>query len=153
MLVVSDTSPITSLLVIGKVDILRDIYQEIIIPPAVADELNAYHKQLPSFVSIARAKNVEKVEALTAQLDQGEAEAIVLAKETRADYLLIDETIGRSIACGENIPVVGLVGVLLVAKKRGIIASLGEMLDELQEKAGFYLGDDVRRLALVAAGE
>jgi len=153
MLVVSDTSPITALLSIGKVQLLRDIYGSVIIPIAVATELRSYHGDIPPFVETAEVKDRSAVMALSVQLDLGEAEAIVLAKELHADRLLIDEAIGRSVARREGVPVVGLVGVLLIAKKQALIASVADALVSLEQAAGFYLSDDVKSLAIREAGE
>jgi predicted nucleic acid-binding protein len=95
----------------------------------------------------------DMVETLCLELDRGEAEAIVLAKELEADYLLMDESIGRRVASRESLTVVGVVGVLLLAKERAFIPSVREVMDELRSKAGFYLGDVVRAAVLAAAGE
>jgi predicted nucleic acid-binding protein len=83
----------------------------------------------------------------------GEAEAIELAKELKADRLLIDERKGRRLAVQEGVPVIGLVGMVLLAKKKGLIASAGAMLDRLQEEAGMYLTDDIRNEALKSVAE
>ena len=153
MLVVSDTSPLTSLLSIGKVELLRDIYGAVIIPEAVASELRSYHDSIPAFVDTAEVKDVAAVEELAVQLDRGEAESIVLAKEVQADRLLIDEALGRSVARSEGVPVIGLVGVLLIAKKRALVSSVSDLLDCLENEAGFYLSDDVKSMAIKEAGE
>ena len=153
MLVVSDTSPITSLLAIHRIDLLKQLYGAVAIPPAVKDELEVCHSNLPSFLREIEPKNAEKVQVLTSRLDHGEAEAIVLAGEMHADCLLMDESLGRTVAREEDIPVIGLVGVLLLAKERGMITNIGHMLDALQEQAGFYLAENVRRFALKSAGE
>ena len=153
MLVVSDTSPITSLISIRKVEILQDIYETVLIPQAVAVELQSYHDGIPSFIETAQIKDVSAVQELSVRLDRGEAESIVLAKESRADYLLIDESLGRSVARSEGVPVVGLVGVLLIAKKRALVSSVTDALESLEQEAGFYLPDDVKSMAIKEAGE
>jgi predicted nucleic acid-binding protein len=76
-----------------------------------------------------------------------------LAKELKADRLLIDERKGRRLAVQEGVPVIGLVGMVLLAKKKGLIASAGAMLDRLQEEAGMYLTDDIRNEALKSVAE
>jgi predicted nucleic acid-binding protein len=67
--------------------------------------------------------------------------------------LLIDERKGRRLAVQEGVPVIGLVGMVLLAKKKGLIASAGAMLDRLQEEAGMYLTDDIRNEALKSVAE
>ena len=76
-----------------------------------------------------------------------------MAKEIHADLLLIDETLGREAARHENLPVIGLVGVLLIAKKKGLISSLGEVVELLENEAGFYLSRRLKARVLDVAGE
>lgn len=153
MIVVSDTSPLTSLLQIGHERLLRDLYGNVIIPEAVERELRQCHTILPSFLKVVWAKDRETVARLENELDLGEAEAITVAKEVRADVLLIDERRGRSIAIREGIPVVGLLGVLIVAKKKGMIASLEQVLESLEKKADFRLATSLKFRALREVGE
>ena len=87
MLVVSDTTAITSLLKIGRAGILTQLFRKIVVPPAVHDELLKYHKEVPSFLQVNTLKDRSEVLPLLQRLDLGEAEAIVLALELRADAL------------------------------------------------------------------
>lgn len=153
MIVVSDTSPITALLTIQQIDLLARLYGEVKIPPAVAEELLAYHAELPEFIQTTPVAFSPLLDQLKRQLDRGEAEAIVLAKELHADLLLIDESLGRDAARHEHLPVIGLMGVLLIAKKKGLIASLRDLMERLETEAGFYLSRPVKEKVLAAAGE
>ena len=153
MIVVSDTSPITSLLVIHRLTILEQLFSTVLIPPAVEAELKAYHADLPPFIEVHELTDPEQALTLEESLDRGEAEAIVLAAETHADLILMDERTGRSIASQRGLHVIGLAGVLVLAKRRGLIGSVDEVLHELESDAGFYLSAEVRRLALGHAGE
>jgi uncharacterized protein len=153
MIVVSDTSPITALITIQQIDLLRQLYGEVKIPPAVAKELFAYHAELPSFIQTVPVVNIPLLAELKRHLDLGEAEAIVLAKEIHADLLLIDESLGREAARHEHLPVIGLMGVLLIAKKKGLIFILSEIIERLESEAGFYLSRPVKERVLAAAGE
>lgn len=83
----------------------------------------------------------------------GEAEAIELAKELRADRLLIDERKGRRLAPLEGVPVIGLLGVVLLAKRRQLIPSARALLQRLETEAGMYLSEDIRNAALRTVGE
>jgi hypothetical protein len=83
MIVVSDTSPLTTLKQIGRVELLRELYGEVLIPEAVRDELSAAHESLPGFVECVPVADRRAVNSLLEKLDAGEAEAIVLAKERR----------------------------------------------------------------------
>ena len=153
MIVVSDTSPITALLSVGQVDLLHSLYGNVVIPPAVDAELRAYHAELPDFIQVMPVQTNALLIRLERELDQGEAEAIVLAKTIQADLLLMDEMLGRRAAQKEHLPVIGLMGVLLLAKKKGHISSLGSLIDRLESEAGFYLSRSVKERVLCAAGE
>jgi predicted nucleic acid-binding protein len=153
MIVVSDTSAITSLLQIGRADILTRIYSEIFIPGAVRDELLQGHSSIPDFIQYRAVADHAGVQRLLAELDLGEAEAIILAKELNADELLIDETLGRRVATREGVNVIGLLGVLLEAKGRGVVNSVREIAEELETKAGFRLSKTVKEILYREAGE
>jgi hypothetical protein len=152
MIVVSDTSPITTLLQIGKADLLHKLYGEVLIPKAVRDELSGTHPSLPSFFKCVPARDLKAVDSLLTELDAGEAEAIVLAKEKGA-LLLIDEIDGRGVAAREGIFFIGLLGVLIQAKLTGLVPSLREVLDEIERRTTFFISRDMMNLALKKAGE
>lgn len=153
MLVVSDTSPVTALLQVGRGGLLPSLFRQVLIPPAVETELLRFHLALPDYVESRPVQDLTAVDALCGDVDRGEAEAIVLAEECHADYLLIDEKRGRSVAVSRGLRVVGLLGALLMAKKAGLMPSVGDVMSELQSRAGFFVSDEVRRIILHAAGE
>lgn len=153
MIVVSDTSALTSLLQIGQVELLASVYSEVFIPEAVRDELLKEHPAIPSLVHCRRVAHQDEVRRLLQELDAGEAEAIVLAKELKADDLLMDETLGRRIAMREGLHVIGLMGVLLEAKGQGLIASVSKLTEELELKARFRVSTPVKEIIFRAAGE
>jgi predicted nucleic acid-binding protein len=86
-------------------------------------------------------------------VDKGEAEAIELAKELHADRPLIDERKGRRLAMQEGVPVIGLLGVVLLAKRQQMIPSARSLLERLDQEAGMYLASEVRDQALRSVGE
>jgi predicted nucleic acid-binding protein len=97
LIVVSDTSPVLNLAAVNRLNLLRDLYAEIVIPPAVAQELKLNGVQMElSWARVVAARNQDEVEALREQLDPGEAEAIVLAGDLAADLLLVDEKPGTA---------------------------------------------------------
>jgi len=153
MIVVSDTSPLTALLTIGQADILSKLFHEVIIPEAVHRELLRCHAILPAWIRIRAVQNRTLANQYAKTVDAGEAEAIALAKELHADHLLIDERKGRQLAAREGLPVVGLLGVILLAKKRRFISSARSLLNELESNAGIYLSSDVKEAALKKVGE
>jgi uncharacterized protein len=153
MLVVSDTSPVTALLQIGRCDLLALLFGRILLSPAVRAELLRFHRSLPDYLEVGTIRAQQNADALSRELDRSEAEAIVLAEECRADYLLMDEKRGRSVAEARGIRVVGLLGVLLMAKRAGYAQSVGELIGELESQAGFFVSDSVKQIILTAAGE
>ena len=98
MIVVSDTTAITSLLKIHQAEVLQRLFVEIAVPEAVRNELLKYHSAVPQFLQVRAIRDTTSLPRLLSVLDRGEAEAIVLAKEIGADALLIDEKLGRSFA-------------------------------------------------------
>jgi len=153
MLVVSDTSPVTSLLQVGRADLLPALFGRVLIPPAVKVELLRFHPSLPDYLQVRAIQDQPAVESLSHDLDRGEAEAIILAEECHADYLLMDEKHGRSVAEARGLKIVGLLGVLVIAKKAGQIPSVGRLIAELESRAGFFVSDAVKEIVLTAAGE
>jgi predicted nucleic acid-binding protein len=153
MIVVSDTTAITTLLKAGMEGLLRELFEKVIIPQAVRDELLIFHSQLPDFV-LVRALGLEGARLPeTAPLGRGEAEAITLAKESDADLLLTDDLKARAVAASLNIKFTGLLGLLIRANQRGHVTSVREAMGRLEERGGLYLSDAVKAEALRLAGE
>jgi predicted nucleic acid-binding protein len=153
MIVVSDTSPLTALLTIGAADLLKQLFREVVVPAAVRDELQRSHPNLPAWLRVETVKNLAQVQKYAQIVDAGEAEAIELARELHADRLLMDERKGRRLATQEGVPVIGLLGVILLARRNQIIPSARTLLQQLQQQDGMYLAEDVREAALKTVGE
>jgi predicted nucleic acid-binding protein len=161
MIVVSNTSPLTNLTTIGQFDLLRRLYGDVHIPEAVWDELNAGGMTWPGRDAVAEAtwihrhqvRNGTAVAALLDDLDQGEAEAIVLALELGADLLLVDEADGRHHAQRLGLHVTGVIGTLRAAKEKRLIDAVRPHLDALRSVAGFYIGEDLYQFVLGTVGE
>jgi predicted nucleic acid-binding protein len=140
MIVVSDTSAITALLQIGQAELLSALYGDVFIPEAVRDELTATHKQLPVFIRVVPVADHAYRARLLKELHAGEAEAVVLAREIKADNLLMDELNGRRVAMREGVHVIGLLGVVLEAKLRGLIPSAMKISERLEREAHLSCG-------------
>lgn len=153
MIVVSDTSPISALLTVGAEQILIQLFGRVVIPQAVRDELSRFHSRLPTWLSVETVQDMASAARLAQTVDCGEAEAIELAKELHADRLLIDERKGRMLAMQEGVPVIGLLGVVLLARRKGLIPSARDLLHRLADEAGAYLATDLVESALKTVGE
>lgn len=129
MIVVSDTSPLSGLAIAKHLSLLHQVYGRVIIPTAVAAELQRGGQDDPrideplalAWIEVQQPTNQGLVASLQTDrnLDRGEAEAIALALELNADELLIDERLGRREANRLGLAITGLLGVLLVAKRQG----------------------------------
>ena len=137
----------------GQSDILPKLFDEVIIPEAIRRELLRSHPQLPEWLGIAGVKDTARVKRFSESVDAGEAEAIELALELRADRLLIDERKGRTLAVQERLAVIGLLGVVLLAKRKGLIPSARALLPRMENEAGMYLAAEIRDAAPKSAGE
>lgn len=160
MIVVSNSGPLIALSEIGQLSVLSALYDRILIPRAVWEEV-VIHGRNPSVVATIRAAtwlqtvevhDLAEVQLLRAQVGAGESEAITLAFTIGADLLLIDDARGRRIAEAKGIARTGAVGTLISAKRHGVIKSIRPLLQQLRN-SGFYMDDDLMLTALEMAGE
>lgn len=159
-IIVSDTSPIRALHFLGRVDWLAAIFDEVFIPPAVVKELAqpaarylSIDANLYSFLLVRIPSNSPRLIQLQEELEEGEAEALALAEDLRADTVLIDEIQGRKVAQEMGLFVVGTVGIFLQAKKKLLCPEIAPLLDRLVNELGFFLSPKLRDQALKMAGE
>jgi predicted nucleic acid-binding protein len=161
MKVVSNTSPLSNLCAIGHLNLLRELYEAILIPHAVAQELSVCSnpdiaqivQREDAWIQVYQVRNKQFVHALLSALDLGEAEAIALCLDTRADLLLMDEKVGRDVATKIGLPFTGVLGVLLEAKSCKLIPAVKPCLDDLIVKAGFRLRHTLYEYVLESADE
>jgi len=144
MIIVSDTSIITNLFQIGEIYLLEKLFVEVIIPEAVENELNEMQEQKDfiknnTWIKVEKPQNQSLITQLSEKLDIGESEAITLAIEKSADYLLIDEKKGRKEARIHNLNIIGILGVLILAKQEGFIKQVKPLLDRLIQDVNFYI--------------
>lgn len=159
--VVSNTSPLTNLAAIGHLHLLPLLFGRIEIADSVWNELHAGGQSWPGRDELAEASWVARhtpdnrslIRALQRDLDAGESESIALALELGADLILLDEKEGRRMAQYQGLKPMGVVGVLLLAKRRRLLRSVKPCLDALRNDAGFWLGQSVYDLALAKAHE
>jgi predicted nucleic acid-binding protein len=158
MPVVSNTSPLLNLSIIGHLDLVRAQFGRVLVPPAVLDELQI-HSSRPGVDALKAAIDAEwivvrepsdaaLIRTLRRDLDQGEAEAIALAVEVSASLILLDEQEGRKRARALDLPITGAIGVLLKARRAGNLNALRDALNRLQEDAGFWIAPSLRARVL-----
>lgn len=161
MIVVSNTSPITNLAAVNQLNLLQQLYNSIIIPEAVYQELTNVGTIVPGSTEVQTLKWIQMqlvtdrstVTSLQLELDDGEAEAIALATELKADLLLLDERRGYQIASRYGLQVKGVLGVLIAAKSRGLIPAVKPVLDDLIGIAGFWVTQPLYKRVLQITGE
>jgi predicted nucleic acid-binding protein len=161
MRVVSNTSPISNLAIIGRLDLLRRRYGVVRIPLAVAAELSALsHPAAKAQITAALAEGWLVVETapssappLPFPLDAGETEALGLALATQADVLLMDERRGREAARRHGLAVAGVLGELLHARQTGMLPNLRSEINRLRAEAGFFVDAEIERFILSQVGD
>lgn len=150
MIVVSNTSPLHYFIAVGKAELLRQLFKEVHVPPAVIRELS--HASTPPLIRqwITERPTWLKVDALercideelARSLDQGEAEAIQLAEERLAEILIIDEWKGRTMAKQRRIPITGALGILGLAYQQRHLEDPVAVLVAMRKK-GFRIHDEL----------
>lgn len=156
IVVVADTSPLNYLIQIKCDHVLPALYERVLVPAAVVEELGhprvvatvrAWLTRVPSWLVVQQV--AEAADARLARLDPGERQAIQLAKREHADLLLMDERLGVRIAREQGLAVTGTLGVLLQAARRGLL-DMERALTDLQAtdfRCSRRVIDEVRRRA------
>ncbi len=157
--VICNTTPLQYLHQIGCLQLLPQLYQQLIVPRAVVDELRQGELQgmdLPSlgvleWVSVQTVSSVD-LRRVPAGLDAGEREVLALALGKADPLVILDDAAARNQARLLGIYFTGTVGVLIKAKQTGLIPAIRPRLDQL-DRAGFYLRPEVRAQVLELMGE
>ncbi|WP_194973268.1 DUF3368 domain-containing protein [Aquiflexum lacus] len=160
MKVVADSSVILGFLALGKIEILTEFFDQILIPLSVFEETQSLIKygydlgplSHGSFI-VAECRNKIALNELSKVLDIGESESILVCMERSADLLLIDEKKGRKIAENLGIKITGILGLLIRCKIEGKIDSLKSEIEVLKKKLNFRLDDKLVNYALGKVGE
>ncbi|MEZ8217904.1 hypothetical protein B0813_001441 [Candidatus Fervidibacteria bacterium JGI MDM2 SSWTFF-3-K9] len=151
MKVVSNFTPLISFHQLGMLDLLRRLFGQIVIPPAVQFE-TFVRRPMPDWVVVQALSQPIPELLQKSGLGDGEKEAITLALEINADLLLIDEWAGRKVAKQLGLKITGTLGLLLTSKQRGLISEVKPFVEQLLQ-LGFYADGDLVRLVLSMAGE
>ena len=153
-----NNTPLVALASIGQLHLLPSLFGRILVPEAVVAEFLATEREARTELFAAQSWLIStrlgdpNHSLRYSGLDRGEAEVLALAEEQGARLVIMDERRGRRYAGRLGIPVSGTVGVLLLAKERGLVDAVAPLITELTA-SGLYLDEDVVRRALLIAGE
>jgi len=161
---VSNSSVLIALSSIGQLSILTQRFPDgILLPQAVWYEVvetgagragaTDVAAGLNVWLTVQNVQNKTLISLLQQDLDNGEAEAIALLLEPSSDALLLDEKKARQVARRMTLPILGTLGLLVWAKRQGVIVDLQEQLDALRTVAKFRLSQQVYNEALRQVGE
>lgn len=156
--VVLNNTPLVALWAIGRLDLLRDLFGEVLIPQAVEAEFLALdgkprERALAESPWIHSASLGQPRRALVfTGLDRGEAEVLALAEERNARLVVLDERKARRFAERLGLPLTGTLGLLLLAKEEKLVAAVAPWIDRLRE-TGLHLRPDLESRVLELAGE
>jgi uncharacterized protein len=147
-MMVADTGPVIAFARLGRLDLLRQVVEALVIPDAVYEELVGRGKERPGATEVEHGgwmhrrtvTDREAVAQLPRVLHAGEREAIVLAQEINAQ-LLIDEQRGRAIATIRGLAVIGILRLLAEAKQRGLIPAVRPLVEALLA-IGYWIDEE-----------
>ncbi|MDO7876573.1 DUF3368 domain-containing protein [Hymenobacter sp. ASUV-10] len=147
--VIADASCLILLQNIGALDLLRQLFGQVMVTDVVAKE---YGLPLPAWLRVTAVQNPRQVQLLALTLDRGEASAIALALEQPDSLLIIDERRGRAVAQQLQLDTTGTLGILLRAKQKGHVAALRPLLEAIAA-TNFRLSAALMQTVLKQAGE
>ncbi|NET11889.1 MAG: DUF3368 domain-containing protein [Okeania sp. SIO1H6] len=162
MKVISNTGPIIGLAKIDKLSLLKELAEEVLIPPLVYRELlgkygwesSRIDLAVNNFIKVTELSEISnEIKQVISTLDDGEKQVISLGSVTSGEFiLLLDDKAGRNAAKKLGLATTGLVGVLILAKEKGLINEVSSLLEELRIQ-GYWLGDSLIKIAKNLAGE
>ena len=161
MIVIADTSVILNLCRVQHERLLQQLFQRVLVPTQVADEFARLSKvqqrfsgvALPDWIEILPAPQSFPPEVVQAHLDLGEAAAIALCLNQRADALWIDESLGREVAAKLGVRTIGILGILIEARRRKFIPDVKPIPERYETDAGFWIAPNLRNRVLQLAEE
>jgi len=158
LIIIADSSPLISLAIIDMLELLEYYFDEVYVPYAVYKEVSVYDKpfseKLKQYLEnkVLTVENIHMVSILNERIDLGEAEAITLAFEKKADLILLDDSKARKTARRNDLSVIGTLGLLLEAKKEGKIGNLKQFIQIFSDN-DIRLSEKLIKDILIEAGE
>jgi predicted nucleic acid-binding protein len=159
--VITDTSVILNLCLLGQEGLLVPLFGTVLAPSQVVAEFQRLAVSDPRFRGLVFPAFIQQVAPSgtlphllqASRLHAGEVAALTLAVEHNADVILMDERAGRSAAQGLGLKCMGLLGILVEGRRRNLLPSIAPLLDRLQQQARFWMTKSLRDAVLRAAGE
>lgn len=161
MIVVADTSVILNLCCVNQQEILSSLFRDVVVPPEVRHEFERAVRVYPRFAGLVlpgwikeqAPSSIPDTVRDAPRLDAGEMAAIALALEITADAVLIDETDGRQAARQHGLIAIGVLGVLVRARHAGLITAVAPIIEQLEQRANFWVRPEIRLEVLRLVGE
>ena len=157
--IVINTSPWIALSICAKTKLLKQLYEEVYMPIGVKEEIliggeekvGVIELGKSSWLKVEEVTDIEKPKLLY-ELDRGEAEVIILAKEKKIKEVLIDEKVARMQAKILGLEVIGTLGLLLMAKKKGLLSEIKPLIKKMLQR-GIWIRSETVKGILEEAGE
>ncbi len=157
--IIGDSGPLIALAIIGQLDLLRLLYQQVIIPQMVWDEVTVHGQGLAGALEVSRltwvqikTPQIQWLAPLTVLVDKGEAQAIALALSEANSTVLLDDAQARRVAERFGVGRIGTLGILRKAKKAGYITQIKPYIEQLQ-RSGIYIKQTLIDAVLHDVGE
>ena len=147
--IISDTSCLIILANIGELELLHEVYGQIVTTVDIAME---FGESLPEWVEVVTVKDKYRQQLLEMQIDKGESSAIALALETPDSTMILDDNKARKVASQLGLIFTGTIGVIIKAKLNGTIPSIKPLLEKIKQ-TNFRLSPEIELQALKEAGE
>jgi predicted nucleic acid-binding protein len=148
-IVISDTSCLIVLSKIGELDLLRKRYSRVLIPSEVEKE---FGNALPDWILVLEPSSISRAQVAHLNIDPGEKAAIALALDVPGSLLILDDEKARHAAERFHLIITGTLGILVKAKKAGLLQSIKPLIDQIME-TDFRLSSTIVQQALSEAGE
>ena len=157
--IVADSSPLIALAVIEQLELLPQLYREVLVPLSVWNEVTVKGANLPGADAVrqrqwlqVRSIGQNAVEPIAILVDRGEAEAIALAQSIPNSTVLLDDAQARRVAKRLGLTCIGTLGILRKAKKAGLISEISKYARQLQS-CGIYIRSSLIEAVLRDVGE
>ncbi len=152
MIVVSDASPLIALSSVDRLDLMQLLFDTVVIPVSVRDEVMGTATKitvdLPSFIHVEPVTAELPVRFLKLNLHAGESEAISLALERGIQGIILDDKQAREIAAELGLKVIGTLGLLILARRKGFLSEVRPLMAQIIERVNFHIAPSVLNRAL-----